>query len=79
MENSYVVRCGVRFANGISFLLLFSMMVRKVWDYEKLVPGAQIAPTAWGILQLVVSLNVAIAVAVPLEVLGNLMKYFDRR
>ena len=57
----------------------FSWMVRKAWDYEKSVPGAQIAPTAWGILQLVVSLNVAIALAVPLEVLGNLIKYFDRR
>ena len=54
-------------------------MVRKAWDYEKSVPGAQIAPTAWGILQLVVSVNVAIALAVPLEVLGNLIKYFDRR
>ena len=54
-------------------------MVRKVWDYKKSVPGAQIAPTAWGILQSVVSLSVAIALAVPLEVLGNLIKYFDRR
>ena len=42
-------------------------MVRKAWDYEKTVPGAQIALTAWRILQLVVSLNVAaIALAVPL-------------
>ena len=42
-------------------------MVRKAWDYEKTVPGAQIALTAWGILHLVVSLNVAaIALAVPL-------------
>ena len=47
-------------------------MVRKAWDYEKSVPGAQIAPTAWGILQLVVSLNQTIALAVPLEVLGNI-------
>ena len=53
-------------------------MVRKAWNYEKSVPGAQIAPTAWGILQFVVSLNVAIALAVPLEVLGSLIKYFDR-
>ena len=50
-------------------------MVRKAWDYEKSVPGAQIAPTAWAILQLVVSLNVAIALAVPLEIFGNLIKY----
>ena len=54
-------------------------MVRKAWDYEKSLPGTQIAPTAWEILQLVVSLNVAIALAVPLEVLGNLIKYFYRR
>ena len=53
-------------------------MVRKAWNYEKSVPGAQIAPTAWGILQLVVSLNVAIVLAVPLEVLENLIQYFDR-
>ena len=55
----------------------FKWMVRKAWDYEKSVPGAQIAPTTWGILQLVVSLNVAIALPVRLEVLG--IKYFDRR
>ena len=54
-------------------------MVRKAWDYEKSVPGAQIAPIAWGILQLVVSLNVAIALAVLLGVFGNWIKYFDRR
>ena len=54
-------------------------MIRKAWDYEKSVRGAQIALTAWGSLQLVISLNVAIALAVPLEVLGNLIKYFDRR
>ena len=54
-------------------------MVRKARDYEKSVPGAQITPKAWGILQLVVSLNVAIYLAVPLEVLGNMIKYFDRR
>ena len=77
-ENSYVIRCGVRYAYGISFPLLF-LMVRKARDYEKSVPGAQITPTAWGILQLVVSLNVAIYLAVPLEVLGNMIKYFDRR
>ena len=41
-------------------------MVRKAWDYEKSVLGAQIVPTAWGILQLMVSLNVAIALAVSL-------------
>ena len=52
-------------------------MVRKAWDYEKSVPGAEIAPTARAILQLVVSLNIAIALAVPLDVLGNLIKYFD--
>ena len=52
-------------------------MVRKAWDYEKSVSGAQTALTAWGILQLVVSLNVAIALAVQLGVLGNLIKYFD--
>ena len=38
---------------------LFYWMVRKAWGYEKSVPGAQVAPTAWGILQLVVSFNVA--------------------
>ena len=54
-------------------------MVRKAWDYEKSVPIAQIAPTGWGILQLVVSLNVAITLAVPVGVLGNLIKFFDRR
>ena len=54
-------------------------MVRKAWDYKKSVPGAQIAPTAWKILQLVISLNIAMALAVPLGVLGNLIKYFDRR
>ena len=41
-------------------------MVRKAWNNEKSVPGVQIAPTAWEILQFVVSLNVAIALAVPL-------------
>ena len=41
-------------------------MVRKAWDYEKSVLGAQIVTTARGILQLMVSLNVAIALAVPL-------------
>ena len=56
----------------------FQWMVKKTWDYEKSVPGAQIAPTAWGILQLAVSLNVAIAVAVPLEFVESLIKYFDR-
>ena len=59
-------------------LFFFEWIVRKAWDYEKSVPAAQIAPTAWGILQLVVSLNVTIALAVPLEVLGNVIKYFDR-
>ena len=54
-------------------------MVRKAWDCKKSVPGAQIAPTAWEILQLVISLNIAMALAVPLGVLGNLIKYFDRR
>ena len=54
-------------------------MVRKVWDYEKSVPGTQVAPAVWGILQLVVSLNLAIALAVPVGVLGNLIKYFHRR
>ena len=54
-------------------------MVRKALDYEISVPGAQIAPTAWGFLQLVVSLSVGIALAVPLGFLGNLIKYFDRR
>ena len=54
-------------------------MVRKACDYEKSVPGAQIARAAWGILQLPVSLNVAIALAVPRGVFGNLIKYFDRR
>ena len=55
----------------------FLLMVRKAWDYEKSVPAAQIAPTTWGILHLVVSLNVAIALPVRLEVLG--IKCFDRR
>ena len=50
-------------------------MVRKAWDYEKSIPGAQIEPTAWAILQFVVSLNEAIVLAVPLWVLRNLMKY----
>ena len=50
-------------------------MVRKEWDYEKSVPGDQIALTAWRILQLVVSLNKAIALAVPLGVLRNLIKF----
>ena len=54
-------------------------MVRKAWDCEKSVPGAQIAPTAWGNLQLEVSLNVAIALTVPPGVLGDLIKSFDRR
>ena len=36
---------------------------------------SSITPTAWGILQLVISLNVAIALAV----LGNLIKYFDKQ
>ena len=54
-------------------------MVRKAWDYEKSVPGAQIASTAWVILYLAVSLNVAIPLAVPHWVLGNLIKYFHRR
>ena len=54
-------------------------MVRQACDYEKSVPGARIVPTAWEILQLLVSLNVTIALAVPLVVLGNLIKYFDRR
>ena len=52
----------------------FLLMVRKAWDYEKSVPAA---PTTWGILHLVVSLNVAIALPVRLEVLG--IKCFDRR
>ena len=56
----------------------FQWMVRETWDYEKSVPGAQIAPTPWGILQLAVSLNVAIALAVPLGILWSLIKYFDR-
>ena len=50
-------------------------MVRKAWDYEKSVPGAQNEPTAWAILQFVVSLNEAIVLAVPLRVLRDLMKY----
>ena len=50
-------------------------MVRKAWDYEKSIPGAQIEPTAWAILQFVVSLNEAIVLAVPLWVLRNFMKY----
>ena len=54
-------------------------MVRKALDYEKSVPGAQIAPTACRILQLAVSLNVAIALAVPPGVLRNLIKLFNRR
>ena len=54
---------------GLLFLRGFSRL------FEKSVPGAQIAPTAWGILHLVVSLNVAIALAVPLEIFGNLIKY----
>ena len=41
------------------------------------VPGVQIAPTACEILQLVVSLNVAIALAVPIGVLRNLIKIFQ--
>ena len=45
MENSYAVRCGVRYAFKISFPLLF-LMVRKAWDYEKSVPGTPIALTA---------------------------------
>ena len=53
-------------------------MVRKAWNYEKSVPRTQISLTAWEILQLVVSLNLAIALAVPFAVLGNLIKYFDR-
>ena len=53
-------------------------MVRKACDYKKSVPEAQIVPTTWGILQLAVSLNVAITFAVPLGVLGNLINYFDR-
>ena len=77
-ENSYVVWCGVRYAYGISFLLLF-LMVRKACDHEKSVPGAQIAATAWGVLQLVASLNVSIALAVRLKALGNLIKHFGRR
>ena len=40
---------------------------------------SSITPTAWGILQLVISLNVAIALAVPLGILGNLIKYFDKQ
>ena len=52
-------------------------MVRKAWDCEKSVPGAPIVPTTWGVLQLVLSLNVAIALVVPLRFLGNLIKYFD--
>ena len=54
-------------------------MFRKAWDYEKSVPGAQVAPVAWGVLQLVASSNVAIALAVPLGVLENSIKYFDER
>ena len=45
-------------------------MIRKAWDYEKSVRGAQIEPKTWRILQLV-SLNVGIALAIPLEVLEN--------
>ena len=54
-------------------------MIRKAWGYEKPVPEAEVAPTAWGVFQVVVSLNVAITLAVPLGVLGNLIKYFHRR
>ena len=46
MKNSYIVRCGVRQAYGTLFPILFLMKVRKAWDYEELVPRAQIAPTA---------------------------------
>ena len=52
----------------------FLMKVRKAWDYEKSVPGALNHQ-----LQLVVSLNVAVALAVPHGVLGNLIQYFDGR
>ena len=47
-------------------------MVRKAWNNEKSVSGVQYAPTAWGILQFVVSLNIAIALAVPL---GGFQKF----
>ena len=40
---------------------------------------SSITPTAWGILQLVIFLNVAIALAVPLGILGSLIKYFDKQ
>ena len=56
----------------------FQWMVNKACDYEKSVTGVQIKLTAWGVLQLVVFLNLAIVLAVPLGVLGNLIKYFDR-
>ena len=57
----------------------FQWMVNKACDHEKSVTGVQIKLTALGVLQLVVSLNLAIVSAVPLGVLGNLIKYFDRR
>ena len=41
--------------------------------------ASSIAPTAWGFFQLVVFLNVTIALAVPLWVLRNLIKHFDAR
>ena len=52
-------------------------MARKAsWDYEQ---STHICATAWGILQSVVPLNVANALAIPIGVLRNLVKYFDRR
>ena len=54
-------------------------MAIKAWVYEKSVAGPQIAPIVWGILQLLVSLNIGIALAVPVKVLRNSIKYADRR
>ena len=79
MENSYDVRGGFRYPYGISFpLRLFNKRLEKHGNMRNQL-GAQIALTAWGVLQLVVSLNVAFALAAPFEVLGNLIKYFGRR
>ena len=57
----------------------FQWMVNKACDHEKSVTGVQIKLTAWGVLRLAVSLNLAIVLAFPLGVPGNLIKYFDRR
>ena len=78
--NSWQYHCYI-FRTMYSWWPLLLYFVRYVHGYMKShpVPGAQVAPTACGILQLVVSLNVAITLAVPLGVLGNLIKYFQRR